>query len=261
MSHHTCHKFLCAQNICNGFQRPCEGQDQDRRNHCLKTCRHTFHAFLEGQGTAAQVINQGDNQCHETSHGKSHGRVTVGERFDYRYTVKDTAGIEHPDDTADDQHDNREKHVHHVAAFRIFCLNFFEFLLACGKQVAFDGIILMQTHRTIVKSPQGDGNHHNDCQQCIVVVRNCGYKQAESVFSLYKTGNCRCPGRNRGNDAYRCCCGVNQICQLCSGYLVFIRNRTHNRSYRQAVKIVINKDQAAQKHGGQLRADPGLYLL
>ena len=42
---------------------------------------------------------------------------------------------------------------------------------------------------------------------------------------------------------------------------MLIRYRTHNRAYSQAIKVIVNKNQASQGNGGQHRALPASDML
>ena len=123
-----------------------------------------------------------------------------------------------------------------------------------GEQISLQRVFLKFGHGTKFHFHQNHAYHHHDSQKSIEVIRNSTDKQGQTIFALYKTADCCCPGRNGSDDTDRSCCGIDQVSQLCAGYIVAVCYRTHNTADSQTVKIVIDKDQYTQKYGGQLSA-------
>ena len=102
--------------------------------------------------------------------------------------------------------------------------------------------------------------HHDNRQQCVKVIRYGLHENADAILVLDKAGNrCR-PAADGGNDANRGCSAVNQVRQLGATDIVLIRHRTHDATHRQAVEVVVNKNQAPQQHRGTLRPRPGVNM-
>ena len=119
----------------------------------------------------------------------------------------------------------------------------------------------MNTHCSEFYFHKNHCHHHEDRKQCVEVIGNCMYKQGNSILSFYKSADCRSPWRNRCNDTYRCCCGIDQVRQLCAGHIVLICHRTHNASYCQTVKIIVNKDQYTKNDGWEFRTNSAFNPL
>ena len=168
------------------------------------------------------------------------------------------AGVYHADHTAYNQRGNGDDKIDDPSP-RIERKFFFRFgVFPGGKQISLQGIFFMGAHGAEVHPEQYAGNHHDDSEQGIIIVRDSPDKNGKSVFSFHKSGYCGSPGRNRGYDADRGGSGIDQVCQFCTRNFIFIRNGAHDAAYGQAVKIVVNENQHAQCHRGKLCAGPGL---
>ncbi len=119
----------------------------------------------------------------------------------------------------------------------------------------------MELHRAVINIQDDNRDHHHHRQDCIIVVWNRTDKDGESIFSFYEAGNGSSPGRNRRNNTYRSRRGVNQVCQLRPGYVVLIRYGTHDASYGQTVKIIVDENQYAKQDGCKLCAYPALDVF
>ena len=119
----------------------------------------------------------------------------------------------------------------------------------------------MGAHCTEVNIKKNDGDHHDNSEECIIVIGNCPDKDRKAILAFHETGNSSGPGGDWSNNANRCGCGIDQICQLRAGDLVLIRNRAHNASYRKTVKIIIYKNQNPQCNCGKLSPGTGLDLF
>ena len=130
--------------------------------------------------------------------------------------------------------------------FKLFC--------STGKEISLCRIHFVNFHLTEIKIHHDHQEHHRQCQKSIQIIRNCPHKQLEScnsgIFRNIGIYSCR-PTGDRRNNTYRCCGGIDQISQFCTGNLVPVCNRTHNGSNRQTVKIVIHKNQDSKSHRSQ----------
>ena len=129
-----------------------------------------------------------------------------------------------------------------------------------GEQVALEGVAFMDGHGAEVGLGDGQGDHHEDGQQGIEVIRNGGDEQGDAVGVALggETGNSGCPGADGRDDADRSCGGVDQISQLGAGDVVGVSDGTHDGADGQAVEVVVYEDQHAQSDSGQLSAHTGL---
>jgi len=78
---------------------------------------------------------------------------------------------------------------------------------------------------------------------------------------IYKACYSGSPGRNRCDNADRGSSCINQVCQLCTGNIVLVRNRPHNAADSQTVEIIVDEDQHAECHSGKLCAAAGFDPL
>ena len=119
----------------------------------------------------------------------------------------------------------------------------------------------MNCHGAVIHAGNGQKDHHDDGQDGIKIIGNRSDKEIEPVAFVHIAGNSRCPGRNRGDNADRCCGGIDHIGKFCSGYLCIVRYRPHYRAHCQTVKIVINENDDTQSDGRQLDSCPAFDML
>ena len=96
-------EFLGAQAVCHCLQGPREGQDQDRGDHLLEALGDALHDGAEIQGLAEHVEEHGEYHRAEGAENKAYRRVGVREGLDKACSLEESAGVNHADDTADDQ--------------------------------------------------------------------------------------------------------------------------------------------------------------
>ena len=123
------------------------------------------------------------------------------------------------------------------------------FTFARCEEVAFAGIVLMYQHRTIVQLHKDDEDHHQQGEQGVEVEGDRLNEDADAILpfdeSRYRCG----PRRDGGNDTDGGCRRVDQIGQFGSADLVLVGDRSHDGTYRQTVKVIVNENQTAQQHG------------
>ena len=259
----VCDEFLGAQTVSHGLQGPCEGQDQDRGNHLLEAFRDAFHDRAKIQRLAEHVEEHSEDHRTEGAEHQTYGCVGIREGLDKACSLEETAGVDHADDAADDQRDDREEHIDNFPfSGDLGIINIRVGTVFSGIEIAFlKGVVLVLVHRAVLYFHHDHQDHHGDRKEGIIVVRNGLDEEADSVLSLDETGDgCR-PGGDRSDDADRRCGRIDQVSELGAGDLVLVRDGTHNASDGQAVKIVIDEDQASEADGGELRAFSGSDLL
>ena len=122
----------------------------------------------------------------------------------------------------------------------------------------------MLFHGAVIKLGNGQENHHYNGQQGIKVIGDGTDKELHTVLcscSAGKAGDRRCPRRNGGDNADGSGCGVDKISELCSGNVVLVGDRAHNRTDSQAVEIVINENKHAQKYCTKLGPHTALDMF
>ena len=121
----------------------------------------------------------------------------------------------------------------------------------------------MNLHQSKIQTRGDNKDYHYQGKDCIEIIRNRRKKQLKSSDTriIRHIGIHRsCPAGNRCYDADWCCCSINNVCQLCSGYLIAVCDRPHNRTDGQTVKIIIHKDQHSKACSCQHRTLFGFDL-
>ena len=122
----------------------------------------------------------------------------------------------------------------------------------------------MLFHGAVIKIGNGKEYHHYDGEQGIEVIGNGADEKLHSVLcacTAGKSGNGRRPGRNGGDYTDRRGGGIDEIGKLCAGDVMLIGNRAHNRADGQAVEIVVDENQHAEKNRAELSTHTGLDVL
>ena len=192
---HVRHELRSTQTVCHSLQCPCKGQNHDGRNHGLEALRDAVHALLEAQNFTAHIQQNRDDQGESASDSQSDRRVAVGKCGYKICAVEEAAGVDHADNAADNQGKNRDQKIlygtisHIVQSVRVAVRP-----VRSGEQIALLRVVLMHLHGAEVDIQNRNGNHHNDGQNRVKVVRNRADEQSQSVLALYKAGYCRRPG-------------------------------------------------------------------
>lgn len=101
-----------------------------------------------------------------------------------------------------------------------------------------------QQHRLTVSGFDVAAGMKNPTSGDFSVMLNSVYAVNTGINTfIHHTGYCGRPGRDRCDHTDGCCGGINNVCQLCSGNLMSVCYRHHNRAYSQTVKIVIHENQ------------------
>ena len=254
-------KILRAQRIRHRLQRPGKTENEDSGDHGLESLWNAGHHTAKRHGAAEPKVNQGEDQCKGRPQQQPHRGIRRRKCLHKPHTIKKSAGIEHPGDTAENQQNDGQNQVHDPSVAHIlFHLHGVIRILSRKQIPRLHRVALIPRHRAIVDFQQGNSHHHQNGQQCVKVKRDGPDKQIQPLAVLRKSRHRRSPGRNGGNDTHRSGRSINEIGQLCPGNPMLVRHRTHDAAHGQAVKVVINEDQAAQNNRGQLGAYPGLDM-
>ena len=168
-----------SQAVRHGLQRPCEGENQDGRHHGLEALGQAVHGLLEAQHPADHVKYNGDHDAKEASQRQSHGRVAVGKRSHEVCTLKEAAGVNHTDHAADDQGENRHQHVDHSSP-RVLrhVLSAGVHRTPGGEDVSLLRVGLMLCHGAELEAHEHHGDHHDNGQKRVEIVRDGPHEDA-----------------------------------------------------------------------------------
>lgn len=134
-----------------------------------------------------------------------------------------------------------------------------------GEEVVFlNGVLLKLSHGAKVQF--GEGQHHNHYQgeQGVEIKGDGGQKQAHYIVHaglVHLGGHRGGPAGDRGDDAHRGRCGVQDVGQLGPGDAVAVGDRAHDGAHCEAIEVVVNKNHTAQGTGDKLRRLAGLDPL
>ena len=216
-----------SERQCHRLQRPCENKDHDGRDHRLEAFCQAFHALFEFKDSSQPVNQDRDDQGQEGSEDKAYGSVTVRKCIDKSFSVEETAGVDHAEHAADDQGDDRK----HQIDDRSVALHL---IISVGRsrdceKIAFGGIFLMLCHRAVIHFQDRDQDHHENGQQCVIIIGNRADEQKKAVRA-FRSVACdgSCPGRDRCDDTDRRSRGIDEIRKLGAGYIVTVSDRTHD---------------------------------
>ena len=256
--------FAGAQRIGHGLKGPCEGEDQDGGNHGLEAFGYAAHQFIKAHQLAAEVVDEGEYQSKGGTQHQAYGSIAPGEGG-YEVHVaaavngEEAAGVQHADYAADDEEYNGKYQVDNAALGVELFVRSVGVGIAAGEQVAVvDGVALIPAHGAKVGLHDNQTNHHNDGEDGVEVIRNGVDEEGEAGTFLNIGRNCCCPGRDGSYDADGSRGSVDEVGQLCAGYVMLVSEGTHNGTYGKAVKVVIDEDEYAEGDGGQLCAYTGL---
>ena len=268
-AHDGFHEIIAAERVGHAGERPCKGEDQDGRDHRLKAFRNAVGELLEREHLAAEEEGEAEQQRNEGAEHKADGSIGICERIhEVRFAVEEAASIDHAADAGNDEDDHGEHQVYDLALVMVLFIVIRRLAIGTrsrGKQVAAEfRVVLMELHGAEVEVHQRKGDHHGDGQQRIEVVRNGLKEHQEAVDARavrHGGRDRRRPGADRRDDAHRGCRCIDNIRELRAGYLVLIGHGQHHGADREAVEIVIDEDQAAERDRRKLCARAGLDLM
>ena len=231
-------------------ERPCERQDHDGRGHLLEAFAEAGAERAKGKHLSWNIQNKGEYKRNERADDKASCRLTVCESVRDAFAFQNAACIEHAEDTAANQDEEREHKVNDAAiahrrarfVIRVFFRNH-------QRAAAF---LFKSSHAGEVFARPDENQHENDSQPCIEIQRNGRKEERKSIDVAalrQRRSDCRRPRRDRSDDADRRRCRIDDVGELRTGDLEAVCNRTHDRTDREAVEIVINKNQNTKHHG------------
>ena len=231
-------------------ERPCERQDHDGRRHLLEAFAKAGTERTKGKYLSWNIQDKGEYKRNERTDDKASCGLTVCKSIRDALAIQNTACVKHTEDTATNQDEEREYKVNDAAiAHRrtrfVICILFRNHQRAAA-------LLFKSSHAGKILSRPDKDQHENDRQPCIEIQRN-GRKEKSESIDLTPLRQRRCdrrrPGRHRRDDADRRCCRIDDIGELRTGDLEAVCDRTHDRTDRQTVEIVVNKNQNTKHHG------------
>ena len=233
-----------AEGVGHGLQRPGEGEDQNGGHHALEALGDGVHALLEAENAGAEVEDDSDDQRHSGAVDKAHGGVGIGKSVHKALALEEAAGVDHADDTADDEQGDRKNEMDDLA---LLADGGIRLILRAG-----DGgltVVLLKAlghfgelHGAVVELAEGERKHHDDGEDGVEVIGNGAHKQIEAVHAVHKAGNGSRPGGDRRDDAHGRGGGVDEVGELCAGDAVLVRQGLHHGADGQAVEVVVDED-------------------
>ena len=162
----------------------------------------------------------------------------------------DAARIEHPVDARADEDGERQEEVDHLALARFLVARARTFTVLGGDEELLLVLAHGASHRAVVASRPDDEYHEREREECVKVERYRLQKEGESVDAavLRKRGaDCRRPTRDGRDDADGRRRGIDDVRELCTRDLEFIRYGTHDRTDGETVEIVVDEDDDAEQ--------------
>ena len=135
-------------------------------------------------------------------------------------------------------------------------------LSSVGALIPFLQSCIIFAHRLEVEAQNYDAKHKENSEEGVEIVRYRLAEKCQSVLaSRYEARYCCCPTGDWGDDADRCCSGVDEIGKFLLGYAVAHCDRAHHRTYGKAVEVIIDEYQDTEQNGGNLHTNLRLYVL
>ena len=262
--HHAVHILRRAEHAGHVLERYGKRENEQRRNHGDEALRRALHRFLEAQQAAADVVDHGEYERDERTPGQADGGVRPGEGRGERRAGEESADIQHAGDAADDENKHREYEIDDLAlgrdghALRIVAP------LAGGEEVAVEPRVhFVQLHRAIVKLHERETDNENKRKEAVVVPGDGTDEELRAGHDalVHNAGDRRRPRRDRRDHAYGRGSRIDEIGELGTGDAVAIRHGTHDAADGEAVKIVVHKNQHAEKERSEHRAGAGVHIL
>ena len=135
-------------------------------------------------------------------------------------------------------------------------------LPAIGSLVPFLQSCIILAHRLEVEAQYHDAKHKEDGKESVEIKRYRLAEKCQSVLSArYEARYSSCPTRDRGDDADRSGCRIDEISQLLLGNTIAHSDRTHHRTHGKAVEVIIDEYQNAEQNGSNLYANLRVYVF
>ena len=247
----------CPQAVRHMLQRPGKHQNQYGGNHLAEALGQAVHTVAERCRAAQQIICHGERKGYGRAHHQSQRGIALGKGGDEVLATEETARVNHADDTADDEKDHGNHQVGHAArrsAARRLSTG--RALFAGGEEVAAKGIPLVLQHGTVVELHDGDEDNHRQRQQRVEVEGDGLDEEADAVFIFDEPRHRSGPRRERCDDADGRRSGVDEIGQFGAADPMLVGDGSHDGTHGEAVEVVVDENQTAQQHRGQLCPHP-----
>ena len=261
--HQRAHEILGTKQRGHVLERGCQRQDQDRRHHRNEAVGNALDRFLEGHALARYEINDRYDKRDQTAPRQADRRVGITECADEIALIIGTAPDIHTKEAADvqkrdhgdhDQNGDRDDQIKHAGALVVYKLIAFAVAARCAKITRGLRQKFVLSHCAVIITEEDDGTNEHQRQQGIEVEGNGADEQLQTLTLRCIGGNGSGPAGNGRDHADRCRGGVDQIGKLRAGDLVSLRHGAHHGANREAVEIVVDKDQHAKHEGGEHRA-------
>ena len=255
-------KHGSAQLTGDAGQCPSEGEDQHSGDHGLKAVSKGSGELLEGDDPPGQVQHSRENQCQNAAKNQAHRCIAVRKSIDKTLAFEETAGVDHAHHAAHDQrHDGQHQIQNRALGVTFFVGGIGVGTGVGGVQIAVLGVLLMDTHGTIIELHQRHGDDHEQRQQRVKIIGNGLDEQCQALTLGGNAGNRGGPGGDGCDDADRRCGGIDDVRKLCPGDVVLVGDGAHDGANRQTVEVIVHEDQHSQHRGGDDGAHAALDML
>ena len=263
--------FSCLQDGCHVFEAGCQGQDQDGGNHGVESLGDAAHGIAEGDDAAADQVADDEKKGNDAAPGKAHKGIRVGKgackitcKFGRAAQVcaEEAAHKEQAAHAADHQDHDGKNQVDDLALSTGCRLIFQGFFFGTVVLDALHGLQFKLGHLAVVEAHDGNGHDEHQGHEGIEVERNCTDKELQAAVGavFHAAGNGGGPGGNGGDHAHGSSRCIDEIGKLDTGYLLAVREGTHDGADGQAVKIVVDKNEDAQSEGRKAGTCLGLHM-
>ena len=186
----ACHKVFCAKRIGNALQAPGKHQNDDCRDHRLKTFGQAFQALAQLQDSTAQIPNHSHDKGGKATENKAHRGVTSAKGINKALmrlsTGKESTCINQAQHAKENQRHNGEYQIQHCSTF-IFHIHFLHF----RTDHVCNGFALFHRSKIHLQKHQCKQGHNR--QQRIEIKGNCLNEKPQTIFAFDKARHSRCP--------------------------------------------------------------------
>ena len=137
------------------------------------------------------------------------------------------------------------------------------FIVELAQVAVTVGLELGCGHGAVVKVEEDQAQDEDDDEQRVEVEGDGADEQLDAVDTqvLRYAGDGCSPAGNRGDHADGCGGGVDDEGELGTRDVLAVGHGAHNRANREAVEVVVDKDQHTQDEGADLDANAALDVL